>query len=154
MTNILIGLHAGLGEMGVLSFLWCLVELLNPTDKRIKRAIVASVIGTIFIFASWMIGGYYYVEFYGDNVKPIIKEGPQSWAHGVVTETKEHVFLFLPFIAILTTGLLMHHKRRLIQENALRKSIIKLCWLVVIIGFVMAAMGYVISSAFRTSIGG
>lgn len=154
MTNLLIGIHAALGEIGVLSFLWCLVELLSPTDKRIKRAIIASVIGTVFIFASWITGGYYYVNFYGVDVKPIINEGLQPWAHKVITETKEHVFLFLPFISLLTTGLLIHHKRRLIQEHALRKAVIRLCLLVVIIGLAMAGMGYIISSAFRSSIGG
>ena len=154
MTNILIGVHAALGEIGVLSFLWCIVELLNPTDKRIKRAIIASVLGTIFIFASWVAGGYYYVNFYGENVKPVIKEGLQPWAHSVVTETKEHVFLFLPFISLLATSLLVRHKKRLIKEHVLKKAVISLCWLVVLIGLAMAGMGYIISSSFRSSIGG
>ena len=154
MVNFLVGTHAALGELGVLAFLWCMVELLNPTVPRVKRATIAAIIGTLFILASWTTGGYYYLNIYGSNIKPIINEGSQSWAHQIITETKEHVFLFLPFIAFLTTSLLMHHKNRLIAESALRHAIIHLCALVVIIGLLMAGMGYIISSAFRSSLGG
>src|SRR3989344_2053413 len=98
MVQILIGLHAALGEIGILAFLWAFVELLNPTEHRTKRAVIAVSLGTILFFASWIIGGYYYVQYYGPDVKPVINAGSEPWAHKVFTETKEHVFLFLPFL--------------------------------------------------------
>src|SRR3990167_655172 len=98
MVNSLVGIHAAFGELGIFAFLWAFVELINPTQQRVKRAKIAAMIGVIFFFLSWFVGGFYYVSFYGSNVKPLIKEGPMPWAHSIFTETKEHVFLFLPFL--------------------------------------------------------
>lgn len=152
MVNPLIGIHAGLGELGALLFLWVFVELLNPTEKRIKRAQLVALLGVIFIFLSWITGGYYYVEFYGSLVKPIIKEGPTPWAHSVVTETKEHVFLFLPFLSILAYGLIGKLKTKIAKDRKLRVSILTLVGLIVLVALSMAAMGYVISSGFRSAL--
>ena len=113
MPHFLIGTHAILGEIGIAAFLWVFIEMLNPTPNRLKRAKIAAFLGVVFFFASWIIGGYYYVEYYGDLVKPIIKEGPQPWAHLIFTETKEHVFLFLPFLSIFAYTLIIRFKTKL-----------------------------------------
>lgn len=151
MEIILIGLHAGIGEIGALSFLWVFVELLNPNLQRVARAKIAALVGTIALFTAWIVGGYYYVSFYGTNVKPIIKAGPMPWAHSVMTETKEHVFLFLPFLAILILGLINVYKEKLAKGERV-KSIVILSLLVFLITMAMAGMGYMISSGFRTAI--
>jgi hypothetical protein len=151
MSTILIGLHAGIGEIGALAFLWVFVEMLNPDVRRVVRAKVAAIIGTIALFASWLVGGYYYVTYYGSNVKPAIKEGPLPWAHLVMTETKEHVFLFLPFLALLVLGLILAHKKELAKGNRM-KSILALSLLVFLISMAMAGMGYLISSGYRSAI--
>lgn len=106
MAHPLIGIHAALGEIGVGAFLWVFVELLNPSEERIKRAKKIALLGALLFLLSWIAGGYYYVEFYGDQVKPLIKEGPFPWAHAIVMETKEHVFLFLPFLSLSIVGFL------------------------------------------------
>ena len=38
----LIGLHAGLGELGALAFLWVVIEMMNPTDtaKGLARLLI------------------------------------------------------------------------------------------------------------------
>src|SRR3989344_6307900 len=109
MANPLIGLHAFFGELGIVSFLWVFLETLNPERHRIKRAKIAALVGVVFLFASWIIGGYYYVAYYGPNVKPVIKEGPEPWAHGIFMEAKEHIFLFLPFLSLLTFSLVRNY---------------------------------------------
>ena len=146
MPHPLIGLHATLGEIGIFAFLWVFVELLNPSELRIKRAKIASLIGLTFFILSWIIGGYYYVSFYGTDVKPVIKEGPQPWAHSIVMEAKEHIFLFLPFLAVIASLLIMNVR---VNETKKLKSILKLSALIIITGFMMALMGYVISTGFR-----
>ena len=151
MELILIGLHAGIGEIGALSFLWVFIELLSPNLQRVARAKVAAMIGVVALFTSWIIGGYYYVTFYGANVKPAIKAGPMPWAHLVMTETKEHVFLILPFLAILILGLIHAHKEQLLKGERI-KSILILSLLVFLISMAMAGMGYMISSGFRSAI--
>ncbi|MBI4738715.1 hypothetical protein HY772_04010 [Candidatus Woesearchaeota archaeon] len=154
MVHPLVGIHAAIGELGVLAFLWVLVELLNPTEPRIKRAKIAAALGTLFFLMSWVTGGYYYVAYYGPNVKPIIKSGPAPWAHGVAMEVKEHVFLFLPFLSFLTTGLVYRYKNNLIKDTGARKSVLLLCALIVIIGLSIAGMGFVISTGARAALEG
>ena len=147
MANPLIGIHAGLGEFGIFVFLWMFVELLNPTATRMKRAKIACVIGLILIMLSWLAGGYYYVNIYGPEVKPLIKEGPIPWAHLVFTETKEHIFLFIPILSMLITTILFN-----VDINKARKSLLMLLGLVILLGLSMAGMGYIISTGARTAL--
>lgn len=152
MTHILIGLHAGLGELGILAFVWVFIELLNPTETRLKRAKIAAIIGSLSFFLSWISGGYYYVEFYGSIVKPLIKDGPTPWAHSVITETKEHVFLFLPFLSLFVTGLLCKYSDNVHKIKKYRVHILLLSGLIFVLGASMAGMGYLISSGMRDAL--
>src|SRR3989344_7274426 len=142
----LIMIHAVLGEAGALAFLWVLVELLSPTESRIRRARIVALLGTVLLIAAWIVGGYYYVTIYGPDVKPLIKAGPFPWAHSVITETKEHVFLFLPFLAFLTWGLLTRYRDELLENHATRKAVMFVALLIVLMAFAMAGMGFIISS--------
>ena len=58
MINPLILLHAITAEVGVMAFLWVLVELLNPTESRIARAQVAAVVGCAALLFAWLVGGF------------------------------------------------------------------------------------------------
>ena len=152
MVSLLIGMHATFGEIAAFAFLWTLVELIEPSKKRIDRAKIAASIGVIFIFLSWIVGGYYYVNYYGTNVKPIIKEGPQPWAHSVFTETKEHVFLFIPFLALLNYFIIKKYEGTLIKDRKIRKAVMVLSLLITVLAFAMAGMGYMISTGARTAL--
>jgi len=148
----LIMIHAVLGEAGALAFLWVLVELLSPTESRIRRARIVALLGTVLLIAAWIVGGYYYVTIYGPDVKPLIKAGPFPWAHSVITETKEHVFLFLPFLAALVWGVLDRYRLELVANKNLRLGVILVSALVVLVAFSMAGMGFIISSGFRAAL--
>ena len=150
--HTLIGLHAVLGEVGALAFLWVFVELLNPNESRLRRARIAALLGILFLAGAWFFGGFYYVTEYGAAVKPIIKSGPIPWAHSIITETKEHVFLFLPFLAILTWGLLKRYQNEFIQKRNFRMTVLLISGLVVLLAFAMAGMGFLISSGFRAAL--
>ncbi len=152
MVHPLIGIHAVLGELGIFSFLWVFVELLNPTEERIKRAKLAALLGLLFLLVSWLAGGYYYVAHYGPDVKPIIKEGPTPWAHGIMMETKEHVFLFLPFLAFMGFALLQKYQNGLIKHQKARKYVLAISVLIILLGLAMAAMGYLISTSARLAL--
>lgn len=150
--HVLIGVHAAFGEVGALMFLWVLVEVLNSSESSLRRARVAALLGTLFLIGSWVVGGFYYVTEYGALVKPIIKAGPLPWAHSVITETKEHIFLFLPFLAILTWGMLKRYKDEIIQNKNIRTAVILVSLLIVLTAFAMAGMGFIISSGFRAAL--
>lgn len=152
MVNYLVGIHAGLGEIGAFLFLWLFVELLNPSKSRIKRAKIVAVLGTIFIFLSWFAGGYSYVTNYGTNVKPLIKAGPSPWAHSIFTESKEHIFLFLPFLSILVSSMIFAYGNKLETDKKARSAALILSITIVLIALLMAGMGYLISTGARTAL--
>jgi len=152
MIQWLIGLHAALGEIGSISFLWVFVELLSPTPARAKRARWVSLIGLTFLLLSWIAGGAYYLTQYAIAVKPIINSGPSPWAHSIIMETKEHIFLFLPFIAFFIFVATTNLSQRLTDNKNERIGILMASGLLFLMGMSMAGMGYLISYAFRTSL--
>ena len=143
MVYVLIGLHAVLGEAGALAFLWCAVEVLEPTATRLARARTAALVGTGLMVLSWVSGGYYYLAHYGPHVKPAIKAGSLPWAHTVGMELKEHVFLFLPFL-----GLSIYGQLRACPvdrpEGLDRSRVFVECALLVLLAFAMAGLGYIV----------
>src|SRR3989338_11661990 len=96
---VLIGLHLGFAILGIDAFLWLAGEYAAGAIS-IKRRMIAAVLGLIGFIGSWLIGGYYYVKYYGPLVKPVIKAGNAPWAHAIAMELKEHVFLFIITLAI------------------------------------------------------
>lgn len=150
--SILVGLHAFLGEAGALAFFLVFISLLSPSEASIRRARVAACWGVIFLVGSWMIGGWHYLTDYALVVKPVIKAGPFPWAHLVMTETKEHVFLFLPFLAVLTWGLIKRYQGELVENRNARTAVLVLAVFIVLIAFAMAGMGFIISSGYRAAL--
>lgn len=82
----------------MLCALWLLVDTLNASNQNRSRIITAAVLLAGFMWSTYLIGGYWYVEFYGAD-KAIIKQGPFPAAHGFFMEAKEHVFLLLILLA-------------------------------------------------------
>lgn len=148
----LIGLHAVFGEIGALAFLWVFVELLSPSESRIRRAGLVAGIGVGMLFLSWILGGYHYLGDYQGLVKPVIKAGPVPWAHSVITETKEHVFIFIPFLAIAAWSIIKAYGIALIGDRKLKLATLLLSGLIVVMAFSMAGMGFIISSGFRSAL--
>ena len=151
MVNSLIGIHAITGILAIFTFLLVFIELLSPTEKTIKRIQVFAYMGTILIFISWIVGGYYYVAHYGPDVKPAIKEGSNPWVHSIIMETKEHIFLFLPFLAILVTGMIFRFNIDLLKNHKTKSSVLILSALIILIGLVIAGMGYLVSAGARVA---
>lgn len=154
MASFLIGLHAALGEIGLAAFIWVFVELLKPSSERVRRAKIAAVIGTILFFISWIIGGYYYLTIYGSVVKPLIKGGSQPWGHLVAMEAKEHIFLFLPILSLVSLAILKKEEKTLSQNKnpSTKKALLILVALIIILGVAMGLLGYLISSSARAAL--
>lgn len=146
---MLVGLHLGFAILGIDGFIWLFGEVLAQSAHR-GRIIFAGVVGIAGFALSWLIGGYYYVKFYGPIVKPIIKAGSAPWAHAIAMEAKEHIFLFiipLAFVALLAALL----EPKTLEENRLRKPVLILIALIALIGLSLGAMGFIISAAARWS---
>ncbi len=145
----LVGLHLAFAVIGIDFFLWLLGEFAAGPVKRARMKIVA-VIGLLGFAMSWLLGGYYYVNYYGPLVKPIIKAGGAPWVHAIVMEAKEHIFLFiipLAFIALFTAFL----SREEFANYKLKLPMILLAGSIAIMALAIGGMGYIISAAARWS---
>lgn len=152
MIHWLIGVHAFFGEVGSLSYLWVSFELLNPSKAGMVRARWLSLIGLIFLLIAWMVGGFYYLGPYQSSVKPILKAGPYPWAHVIGMETKEHIFLFLPFVAFFVFTALAQQGSNLINDGKSRIGLLVTSTLLFTLGMSMAGFGYLITCAYRVSL--
>lgn len=152
MIHWLIGLHAFLGEIGTLSYLWVFVELLNPTQYGMVRARWITLIGLIFLLVAWIIGGFYYLGPYQASVKPVLKTGPYPWAHMISMEVKEHIFLFLPFVAFFLFSALSKQEPSAVNDKKTRATLLVTSALLFLSGMSIAGMGYLVTCAYRYSI--
>lgn len=148
MINFLLITHVIIGLIGVMSSYAVFTGLLK---KKISLWFLkmASLIAFLMYIISWITGGIYYVTYYGVAVKPIIKAGEYPWAHSVITESKEHIFLFLPvlsFVILLTLFL----KGEVIKENNdLKKALTFVAGITLLIGVLITLGGVLISGAAR-----
>jgi hypothetical protein len=140
--------HVILGVIGVAASyaVWLHGVKKIPPIKFLK--ISAGIAFFSFVF-SWIAGAYYYVVYYGTAVKPIIKAGAFPWAHNFVMEMKEHVFLLLPFLSFVVFGILLVFGELLGKEEniPLKRALSFLSGMVVLLGFLIAVSGIVISGA-------
>lgn len=145
-----IGIHAIFGELAAVLFLWTFVELFRGVDQtnviRVRRISFAAL-GLLAL--AWIVGGNYYLTGY-QQIKGTIVEGPQPWSHLIFTEAKEHIFLFLPALALLQT---MGLRTREEVTGDARYALLVVTGLLVLTSFTMAGLGYLISSGFRAATG-
>ncbi len=145
----LIFLHAIAGLLGTIAFVWVLLELKKPSPENYAMAHTVAALGVILLLFSWVMGGYYYVTVYGPQVKPLIKE-TLSWVHDIGTESKEHVFLFLPFLALADLALVDYAFRKK-SMPALRLAR-TLAAAIVVLGLIVTAEGFLISNTARAAL--
>jgi len=150
MPNPGIGIHAGVGELAAVLFLWTFVELFRGVDRtnvtRVRR-IAFAALGLLAL--AWIVGGSHYLSGY-QQIEGTIVDGPQPWSHLVVMEVKEHLFFFLPPLALLQTmGL---RSRETVTGDA-RYALLVVTGLLVLTTFAMGGMGYLVSSGLRAATG-
>lgn len=141
-TTLIVHVLSGVIAIGMLNVV--LVHLLKKTPNYIFVSRVAWSAVLMFII-SWVTAAYYYVTYYGSAVKPRILAGNLPIAHTFFMETKEHIFLILPFMTISIALCVMY--LRVNPDERLRKSTAFLTFVAFIIGVVVAASGIIISGS-------
>lgn len=147
---VLIGLHLGFAIVGIDAFLW-LLGMLKRRGSSQKSMAISAAAGVLAFVGSWIAGGYYYVVYYGTLVKPVIKSGVAPWAHSIVMETKEHIFLFIVPLAMTTLFAVLLGEREM-ERLGIRPLVMGLVYTVVALGFLIGALGFAISAAARWGI--
>lgn len=151
MTNTLVYnliAHIVLGLIGVIAFYAAWMILLKE-KSALKWPKILSLVGALSFWGSWITGGYYYVKFYGKAVKPIILSGKYPWAHTVITESKEHIFLILPFLSIAVFLLLWMLEKKIQNDEGVKKWAAYLSGLIFALSAIIAFAGVAISSAVK-----
>ena len=140
--------HVIFGLLGVIAFYAAWMALLKQ-NFSLKFLRFLSGAGLTFFLLSWLSGGYYYVQHYGNVVKPTIKAGQYPWAHSVIMETKEHIFLFLPFLAAVVFLVFWLLGERIGEEPKLKRPLVFLVGLIAVLGMAITMAGITISGAAR-----
>lgn len=146
--KLLLVSHVVLGLLGVAAFYACWMWLLKaaPPAGLLRKA---SLKGALFFVLSWFAGGYYYATYYGTAVKDVIKKGQYPWAHSVFMEAKEHIFLFLPFLAITLAVVLAAAADGLEKNRPVKSAAALLAGTIAILGIIITLAGATISGAVR-----
>lgn len=140
--------HIILGLIGVIGAFALLIGLLHRLPKI--RSLKNWSLVTLFSFvASWISGAYYYVLYYGKAVKPIIVSSAYPWAHQVIMEAKEHIFLFIPFVALVIVAGIYFAPEDIGSDKPIKKSLAWLAAFVFILSALIALAGVAISGAAR-----
>lgn len=141
-TALIIHVIGGVVAIGMHNVV--LMHLLKKAPNYVFVSRIAWSAAALF-FLSWATSAYYYVTYYGTVVKPRILAGAMPAAHTFFMETKEHIFLVLPFVAIsiaLCTSYLRSN-----PDDRLKKSTAFLTLLALVIGVATAASGILVSGS-------
>jgi len=98
-SDLILFAHPTLGVIGIIAAVWVFVEALNASDRNAWRIRLLSLAVALSICGAGLLGGYWFVHFYGPDQAAILK-GPLPWTHNLIMETKEHLF-FIPLVLAL-----------------------------------------------------
>jgi hypothetical protein len=146
-------IHAALGEIGILSFLWVLMELINKQEKSYIRAKWISLSGVILLFLNWFLSGANYVIHYEKLVEPALENTNIIWVNDIIMEIKLYVFIFIPILALFLYLIILSFPKWSSDIKIPRKPVYALCILIVFLGFIMVSFGYIVSASLRANLG-
>lgn len=141
MNDLILFAHPTLGVVGIMASVWLLVEALNASEANQQRIQVAAWTAAVCIILAYVVGGYWYVNFYYAE-KAVILKGPWPFAHNFFMETKEHVFFGLLVLAIL---LPIVARQKLAKNWSAKAMTIAVAILVIGNAFAMEGAGAVIN---------
>ncbi len=148
-TKSLVLIHSISGGLAALALIWVAVEMMYLKEGGLARARIASYLASFFLIAGcWVVGGYNYRTAYGVQVRPVILAGLTPWAHLVVMEAKEHIFLFLPIIALATSlTLAILNEDALSKDSKPRRALAMVASLALFMILIIFLMGAIVSNA-------
>lgn len=154
-NEIIMLMHATTGSGAILASVWLLVELFHAKDSNVQRIKLASVITNIFVWLSYVLGGWYYVYEYSTVDKYIIKGSTDlgftgslwKFAHGFFTESKEHFFLLGVVIALYV--LILAYRTSFVTDKKSRQLMIVLVAILVIGGLTLEGFGAIMAMGVR-----
>ena len=143
-----LSIHVLIGVTGIIASYATLIWLFKR-NVPVRLLKISSLTAFVAYITAWITGGYYYVIYYGGNVKPIIKGGPNPWIHLIIMEVKEHIFLFLPLLSFVVLLVVWLNGNKLQENRRLRNALALVALITLVIAVLMALGGVVISGSAR-----
>lgn len=148
LSDVILLAHSTFGVLGTISAVWVLVETLNAKEENAGRIRNAAFLVALFMSATWIVGGYWYVQFYpADRV--LILKGPWPFAHTLFMETKEHLFyitlilaFYLPIVA----------REKLYANAAARRMALCVAMLIALSGLAIEGSGAIINHGAKVAL--
>lgn len=146
--EVILMMHPTFGVLALIAAVWVYVEALNASDANAGRIRAAGVVTAILVWLAYIVGGYFYVNYYGAD-KAIILAGPWTSSHSFFMETKEHAFFML---LLLATFLAIAVQTNIARSRAARKLTLYVSGLVVLMVFAMDGAGAMISMGVKVAL--
>jgi len=155
-NELLILIHASTGSLATVTSVWLAVELFhaknNTNAQRIK---FSAILVNVFVWLSYIIGGWYYVFDYSTVDKYIIKGSTDlgfsgslwTFAHGFFTESKEHFYFIGILIALYV--LLLAYRTDFANDNKARHLMFVLAVTLLVGGIVLEGWGAIMAMGVR-----
>ena len=141
MKEMILMSHVTFGVFALLASVWLFVDVLNGGEAALRRAVVASIAVAALLWLSYLLAGYWYVNFYPAD-KALILKGPWPFAHKLFMESKEHLFFVLLLIGSFLP--IAAFDVRVRSSGSGRTLLMVLAALVALLALVMEGSGAVI----------
>jgi uncharacterized membrane protein YwaF len=148
MNEIILMAHVLFGVGCIIAAVWVFVDVLNAREANLIRIKRISVAAAIFMWAAFLVGGYWYVVFYPAD-KAIILKGPWPFAHKYFMETKEHLVIML---LLLVTYLPIAAANNLAANPAARRLVLWVAALIPLLGLMIEGHGAVIAMGVKVGL--
>jgi hypothetical protein len=148
MNQLILMAHVAFGMICLLAAVWVFVETLNASETNLNRIRKISRLAAAAMWVSFLIGGYWYVNFYKAD-KTIILKGPWPFAHSLFMETKEHLVIML---LLLATYLPIVATNDLAANRAARRLMLWIAGFTVLLTLLMEGEGAIIGMGVKIAL--
>ncbi len=155
-NELLILIHASTGMLATVTSVWLTVELFHAKNNtNVQRIKYGAILVNIFVWLSYIIGGWYYVFDYSSVDKYIINGSidlnfsGSAWtfAHGFFTESKEHFYFIGILIALYL--LMLAYRTNFVSDEKARRLMLVLAITLIIGGMILEGFGAIMSMGVR-----
>jgi len=150
-SQVIVFMHIAFGELTGAMLLWSVKELVYLSADRIKWLKMSLWVSFGSVMLAWVAGGSYYLFLY-PQVKAVINTGPETWGHLIFTESKEHIFFFLPVMIFVAAVFAQKRGHSLLGNVRLKRNFTLFVILTALLVFAIAFMGYMITWSARTAL--
>jgi hypothetical protein len=148
VNEIILMAHVLFGVGCIIATVWVFVDVLNAREANLIRIKRMSMAAAAFMWAAFLIGGYWYVVFYPAD-KAVILKGPWPFAHKYFMETKEHLVIML---LLLVSYLPIAAANNLAANPAARRLVLWVAALIPLLGLLIEGHGAVIAMGVKVGL--